>query len=350
MAEKKSLIKDYLYDRRGILLLFFLSLGVFFLVAALERREELFYLGYSALLAAFMWACFGVADYLRYRGLRRKLLDAEANLEQASEVLASKGDPAGEVLPVDRPGRLERHYERLIDALCRDRARILAEEETERSQRNDYYLMWAHQIKTPIAAMKLLLEGKKDFLMSQELFQVEQYVEMVLYYLRLESMSSDMLLQEYSLDKLVKDAVKKFSILFINSGLGLEMEDFGEKKILTDEKWLGFVLEQILANSLKYTLRGKIAVYLSREEAETLVIEDTGIGIRPEDLPRIFERGFTGYNGRLDQKATGIGLYLVKRVLDHLNTPIRVESRVGVGTKVSLSLGRRQSLERNGNA
>jgi signal transduction histidine kinase len=148
-----------------------------------------------------------------------------------------------------------------------------------------------------------------------------------------------MVLGEYDLYSLVKQTVRKYSILFINSGLSLQLEEF-EVKVLTDEKWLGFVLEQIISNSIKYTRKGTISIYLEKSAQKILVIEDTGIGIRQEDLPRIFDRGFTGYNGRMDKKSTGIGLYLCKQIMNQLSHGIWVSSEDGKGTKFYLDLSR----------
>lgn len=323
---------DYCRDRRAWLLLYLLTVGIFLIVCSLSQMQNFRQLLYAFLLSLFFWSCYCIYDYTGYVKKRRRLLVAVENPEQAAELLSE--DALSE-------NRLNSCYEELIGQLCRERQRALSEWETQRSERTDYYMMWAHQIKTPIAAMKLLLNGRDDrFLLAEELFKIEQYVEMVLHYLRLESMSGDMLLKEYDLYEMVKQTVKKFSISFINGGLSLELADFSGTMVLTDEKWLSFVLEQILSNSIKYTRKGKISIYVKQEEPLTMVIEDTGIGIRAEDLPRIFDRGFTGYNGRMDRKATGIGLYLTKQVLAHLGHTIRVESRPQEGTKVSLMLAR----------
>ncbi|PKM71531.1 MAG: hypothetical protein CVU92_08175, partial [Firmicutes bacterium HGW-Firmicutes-17] len=172
---------------------------------------------------------------------------------------------------------------------------------------------------------------------GQELFKIEQYVEMVLQYLRLESMSSDLILVEYDLADIVRQAVKKYGIIFINKKISLELAELN-CRVLTDEKWLVFVLEQIISNALKYTNQGKISIYLDDWSEKTLIIEDTGVGIRDEDIARIFDRGFTGYNGRMDKKSTGIGLYLCQQVLNKLSHSITVTSQVGKGTRVSIDL------------
>lgn len=209
----------------------------------------------------------------------------------------------------------------------------------------DYYIMWTHQIKTPIFALRLLLENgethdRNAFLMREELFKIEQYAEMALTFQRLENISSDLVLQKYSLYAMLKQAVRKYAVLFINKGLSLELQET-EAEVVTDEKWFGFCVEQLLSNSIKYTPEGKIIIKTDAAETEgktVLSIEDTGMGIRPEDLPRIFEKGFTGYNGRLDKKSTGIGLYLCRNIFLHLGISFKVESQEGKGTKVMLTI------------
>lgn len=207
---------------------------------------------------------------------------------------------------------------------------------------NDYYTMWVHQIKTPISALRLLLQENKEENKAElsELFKIEQYVEMVLGYLRTEDISADMSFQEYELDSLVKEQIHKYARIFVGKKLTLHYEGV-EEYVLTDGKWLGFVIGQIFSNALKYTKQGGISIYMSRDRAHTLVIEDTGIGIRPEDLPRVFEKGFTGHNGREDNRATGIGLYLCVKIMKKLNHEITIESIPGKGTKVYLFLGRK---------
>ena len=206
----------------------------------------------------------------------------------------------------------------------------------------DYYTMWVHQIKTPISALRLLLQENREENKAElsELFKIEQYVEMVLGYLRTEDISADMSFQEYELDSLIKEQIHKYARIFVGKKLTLHYEGV-EERVLTDGKWLGFVIGQIFSNALKYTKQGGISIYMSRDRAHTLVIEDTGIGIRPEDLPRVFEKGFTGHNGREDNRATGIGLYLCVKIMKKLRHEITIESTPGKGTKIYLFLGRK---------
>ena len=201
----------------------------------------------------------------------------------------------------------------------------------------DYFTLWAHQIKTPIAAMRLLLQtgdSPENDELEEQLFKIEQYVEMVLQYIRSDSISSDLEIKSYDLGKIVRSAVKK---QFLRKKTRVIVGDIN-CRVLTDEKWLSFVIEQIISNALKYTSEGTVEIYMDKSAEKTLVIADTGIGIRPEDLPRIFEKGFTGFNGREDKKSTGIGLFLCKKILTKLSHTITVTSEVGKGTAVKLCL------------
>lgn len=208
------------------------------------------------------------------------------------------------------------------------------------SQRDkeDFFAMWAHQIKTPIAALKLLLQSDKQDVTAckGEVFKIEHYVEMALGFLRFEEMGNDLELLSYELEPIVKQSIKKFAPMFISKHLSVNLKDLNVK-ILTDEKWLSFVIEQLLSNAVKYTSSGGITIRTCTENEQLCIItEDTGIGIRSEDLPRLFEKGFTGYNGRMDKKASGLGLYLCKSICDKLGHKISIESQENKGTKVTI--------------
>jgi len=259
---------------------------------------------------------------------------------------------------MDSPvGQDERFQQEIMQQL--NQMRIDVENASQKSSEDmtDYYTMWAHQIKTPIFALRLLLqestEENKEKL--SELFKIEQYVEMVLGYLRTEDMSSDLKLSRCSLDRIIRDQIHKYAGIFVSKKLTLTYESISQD-VLTDEKWLGFVIGQILSNALKYTRTGGIRIYLEKKlsldtddvsisignddcnkvENLTLVIEDTGIGIRAEDIPRIFEKGYTGVNGRDDNRATGIGLYLSNKIMRKLGHRLYITSTEGKGTKVFL--------------
>ena len=221
-----------------------------------------------------------------------------------------------------------------------DLVRLAAENRDRLEDLTDYYTLWAHQIKTPIAAMGLLLQDDdtdRGRELSAELFKIQQYVEMVLQYLRLGSDSTDYLIREVPLEPIVRQAARKYAQLFIRGKVSLNLRPM-ELKVLTDEKWLGFVVEQVLSNAVKYAPGGAVTVFA---EGETLVIRDNGMGIAPEDLPRVFENGYTGCNGRTDKRSTGIGLYLCREICRRLGHRISVASRLGEGTEVRIALGRR---------
>ena len=229
-------------------------------------------------------------------------------------------------------------YQEVIKALQEEIASLSTAAYVRYQNLSEYYTAWVHQIKTPITSMRLTLQNEDTPLsrkLTSDLFQIEQYVEMVLAFMRLDSDSSDYVFKEYSIDSIIKQAVTKFASEFIDRKIRLEYEPI-EKCVVTDEKWLSFVIEQLLSNALKYTHKGSIKIYM--QEPMTLCIEDTGIGIAPEDLPRIFEKGYTGYNGRKDKKASGIGLYLCKRICSNLEADIYVTSELDKGTAVHINL------------
>ena len=245
-----------------------------------------------------------------------------------------------EMLPTN-VNPIELRYQELLDTVIEAYRKEISEKDYEYADMLDYYTLWAHQIKTPIAAMRLLLQQEKQTKLlqdiSDELFRVEQYVEMVLQYVRIGRISNDLVIEELDLDSIIKQAINKYTKVFIRKKISLDYTNVNTK-VITDEKWLLFVIEQILSNSLKYTKKGTVKIYLEPNREKVLVIEDSGIGIKEEDLPRIFEKGYTGYNGRLDKKSTGIGLYLSKTILTQLSHSITVDSTVQQGTRVLIDL------------
>nr|WP_325185800.1 sensor histidine kinase [uncultured Oscillibacter sp.] len=324
-----SLLRAYLRRQYKLLLLllgFFAVFAAVFFLYGLPPEA----LAYAAALCLALGLALFALGYGRFRARHREL---RLLLHRARE----------KALPLPTPrGLLEEDYQALVRALCSHRAQLSAESENRLRDMTDYYTFWAHQIKTPIAALGLLLQERPDSApLEVELLKIEQYVEMVLSYLRLDSASTDYVLQDCGLDNVLRGAVRKLAKMFILKKISLDFQETG-KTVLTDGKWLGFVVEQVLSNALKYTPEGgAIRVY---GDGDTVVIADSGIGIRPEDLPRVFEKGFTGYNGRTERKSTGIGLYLSRQVCERLGHGIAVTSRPGQGTLVRLDLSRGQRV------
>lgn len=284
---------------------------------------------YAALLCAavaLIGLCVRLPRYLRRHAALGALREGKLN----------------ELSPLPQPqGMLERDYDALLTAALQENARILSEAKRNSRRQLETYSLWTHQIKVPISAMRLLLDGKADrqtAALLAELFKIEQYADMALSYARLNAASTDYVLKEYPLDDILRQLLRRFAPLFIQKKLSLRYEPTA-LRVLTDEKWLLFALEQILSNAIKYTREGGISI-VADETAETVAITDTGIGIAKDDLPRVFEQGYTGYNGRGDKRATGLGLYLCREALQRLGHSVSIQSQTCKGTTVTVVLGR----------
>lgn len=284
---------------------------------------------YAAILCFVITAIYAAAGYIGFINKHHRLKQIEAEAVYTINNL----QPAGNII--------ENDYCNIIKAVNTSKTELALKLTSGYSDLMDYYTMWAHQIKTPIAAMRLIIEGDDTDSgreIREELQKTEQYVEMALMYLKLDADAEDYVIKECSLDNIIKQAIKKYASQFIRKKIKLEYEPVC-CAVITDEKWLLFVIEQIVSNSLKYTSTGYISIKL--EDTAILCIKDTGIGIDASDIPRVFEKGFTGLNGRTDKKATGIGLYLCRRILSALGHKIDITSEVGRGTEVRIDLRRK---------
>ena len=319
---------SYLKRHYKIIILLALFVIVFAAVFSLYdlELEAIVYAGVLCLFLGLIAFGFGYRKYLLKHQYLKELLETF--------------DVGVEGMP-EPDGRIEEDYQKLVRHLYDMNLQTISRTDGARRDTEEYYTLWAHQIKTPIAAMRLLLndESEENRLLLAELFIIEQYVDMVLQYVRLGSESSDLLLRSCDLDDVIRGSLRKYARLFSMKKLDFSFEETG-MRVVTDEKWLAFVIEQLFSNSLKYTSGGKISIYA---RGESLCIEDTGIGIRPEDLPRVCEKGYTGACGRADKRSTGIGLFLCKSILTKLGHSLSISSKVGVGTTVTIGLNR-QSL------
>lgn len=310
------MLKDYLKSRINVIILMIVVEGVFASSYFLFDMPAVTVL-YPLILSTSALIVAGVIDFVFTFNKHRKLTQNE---------ISASSDP------------IEKDYQEIIRKLKEEEAYSRQKTTSDYNNMVEYYTVWAHQIKTPIASMRLQIQSEDTESARKlmgDLNRIEAYVEMVLTFLRLDSDSTDYLIKEYDLDEIIRPAIRKFSREFILKKLKLEYEPI-EFKTITDSKWLSFIIEQVISNAVKYTSEGYVRIYMS--EPGILCIEDTGVGISEEDLPRIFENGYTGFNGREDKRASGIGLYLCKRISDNLGHKIYAESKVGEGTKIFLDM------------
>ena len=229
----------------------------------------------------------------------------------------------------------DEYYLDIINELLKENRKQVSQIQKKISDINDYFSIWVHQIKTPIASMKLKIDNEQmDLLqLASDLNRIDHYVDLVLSFLKFDEEKIDLYFRKTDVDKIMRESLKKFSNDFIIKKIRLDYK-LSKREVLTDEKWLSFVFDQLLSNALKYTDKGTISIYY--DEDSCLCIKDSGIGIALADMERLFEKGFTGYNGRQYKKASGIGLYMCKRMCDKLNIAISIESVVNEYTLVKL--------------
>ena len=325
-----EILKSYLKKNTKVYILFVVFITIFFIMFYLYNLplEALIYTGSFCFLVSLI-ASF--LDFVNYKESYKKLKFLEKNILNDLEDLPKSLD-----IRID-------YYHKIIEKLYEELEKLTQENRQKNTDMVDYYSMWVHQIKTPIAAMNFLLDNEEvdQKILQQELFKIERYVEMVLTYIRLDSISSDYVITKINLDEVVKDSVKKYATIFINKKIKLNYVSH-ETMVISDKKWLSFAFEQILGNSVKYSsVGGEITIETYENK---LVIEDNGIGIKEEDLPRIFEKGFTGFNGRYEKKSSGLGLYLCKKTLDKLGHHIEISSKVGEGTRIEIIFPKEDTL------
>lgn len=324
-----KLFFTYLKQRRKLIWMLAVFAGIFCVTFFLYHLP-LEALAYPMLLCLIAGLAMGLADFFRVWRKHEKM----SRISALTDVLELEFAPPESIEIGD--------YQRLLTVLAHEQAQVREQWNNRYMEMVDYYTMWAHQIKTPIASMRLHLQNEDSNLsrqLEQDLFRVEQYVEMVLMFLKLDNGSSDYVIRSCRLDDIIRQSVKKYAGEFIARKLRLIYEPV-DVEVVTDEKWLCFVVEQVLSNALKYTHEGSVTITV--ETGKKLCIQDTGIGIAQEDLPRIFENGYTGCNGRADKRASGIGLYLCQRICKNLGHRIYAQSEVDRGTRITIDLSQRE--------
>lgn len=342
MNRKIHFILNYIISKKKSFLMVLVCCAIFaftFWMYGITVAAVLYPALVCMVIMAAAFAIMAYSEYGKWKNMQEILQRAVGDDSEFVKIL----DTAEIRKQVNTTDEIENELLEIIERLKNGGMRLNDSMNMKYSDMVDYYTMWVHQIKTPIASMHLILQ-KEDSEDSRrlraELFRVEQYVQMVLCFLRLDSDFTDYVIKEYRVDDIIRPAVRRLAPQFIMKKLALEYEQT-DVAVLTDEKWLSFVVEQILSNAVKYTSSGSISI---KCDGDRLVISDTGIGIAAEDLPRIFDKGYTGFNGRADRKASGIGLYLCRRICDNLGHSIKVESAAGQGTTITIGL-RRNKLE-----
>ena len=319
---KHLFFKYYLRSRKLLCSLLFIFYSLLFIFSYLfeDVRTVLQYVIILLLLTSLIGL---ILDFVKqYQNFRHAVLYGESDAYTPLEALLTS---KSRTLEKDKKELKIQHQEKQSDLL-------------------DYYTLWVHQIKTPIAASKLLVQDLQEQMLKnqleQELFKIDSYTNLVLQYLRLESFHDDLVVEKENIEDLVKEVVKKYALFFIQQGLGLNLHDLNHT-VITDKKWFLVILEQVLSNSLKYTKQGSIEIFF---QEDTLYMKDTGLGIQNSDLLRVFERGFSGYNGRLTHQSSGLGLYLSKKIADKLGHELHLHSVVGEGTTVMITFKEKKLL------
>ncbi|BBD88956.1 sensor histidine kinase [Staphylococcus caprae] len=228
-----------------------------------------------------------------------------------------------------------------IDNLENELTEVKNQQVEYRNDVESYFLTWVHQIKTPITASQLLLERNEENVVNrvrQEIVQIDNYTSLALSYLKLLNEESDMTISEVEMNELIRPLIMKYRIQFIEQHTRIHYEKC-EDKVLTDAQWVSIMIEQILNNALKYA-RGK-DIWIEFDASEqSLIIKDNGVGISKADIPKIFDKGYSGYNGRLNEESSGIGLFIVKHISNHLNHEVDVDSKLNEGTTFKIHFPR----------
>lgn len=330
MKTKGVLLLQYLYKQRTFLFLC-LFFAVVNIVVGYVYQLPLERALLSIAISSFVVIIIGVFDFYHFYTKRTQLARLKSSEEVTFKDLPESNDS------------VEKDYQVIIQKINQQLLALENEAAHTEQEILDYFTTWVHQIKVPIAALHLILqedEAEVSDELEEQLFKIDQYVNLILQYVRLESSSTDYHFQEVDVDDLIRENSKKYAPSFIRKKLTLHYEMI-HLRVVTDAKWLSFVIDQLLSNALKYTHEGSISIYL---ENQSLVIADTGIGISAEDLPRVGQRNFTGFTGRQQKNATGIGFYLSKQVIQKLGHQLFLSSKVKKGTKVSIHFDKQEMV------
>ncbi|ADL53828.1 sensor histidine kinase [Clostridium cellulovorans] len=325
----------YLKENLRLMVFYFLLMGFITMVIYLDRENRMLKanLLYVISVSFFMFLVFLIIDY----SLKNK------QIKRLKDIIKAKDKTP--ILPAAEDYK-DKLYSVIINDLYKQYINSLSQIQEGNKENNEFITSWVHEIKTPITTSKLIIEScdievDASLLssMKEEIDKIDEYVEKVLYYSRSDGFSKDYIISEESIKKLVNESIKKHSLIFIRKQISFINDIDSSFYIDTDKKWLIFIINQLISNSLKYTEnKGCIkAIAYEYDNEKVLSIVDSGIGIKQEDIKRIFTKAFTGDNGRnIDTKATGFGLYLSQKLAKKLGHYITVESEYEKGTTVSI--------------
>lgn len=318
------MIKDYLRSRGAFILLLTASFGGLLALVTflLVRPWDIFF--NTVLLGFLPLIIFIIFDFSRFYRQWNNLKVQQHSYQGQIEISS---------FPMTRDP-IAQSYRNLLAQQTQTIKQLQTELTKQQAETFDTLQLWTHQIKTPLTALDLLLQV--DSVNTEEarleINQIDRYLKVMLNYLKLTNVNTDLVLTKIPLKPLVKKTIRDLAKLFISKDLRVEVADL--PAVISDSQWLSFIFEQILTNAIKYTHHGKISVY---SQGQAIIFADTGIGILPEDLPRIFEQGYSGYNGRTNQKASGLGLYLSNEIAQKLGLKLTAASQVGLGTQIALT-------------
>lgn len=303
-------LKNFFKENK-VSFVFFFVINITYLLVFISFGLEKFPIIYGFLINFFIFLAYFIYRYFN----------------QAAPTFAeiSKNPNQREKIILDESYNLDKKYKKLILSYNKMEADI-----------KDFYGLWIHEIKIPIAENKLILDDSEPDidLIRKNNKRIEEYLNILLGFVRFNSKTNDYIFKEFGIEPLVKEIIREKSYDFISKKISLDLGKLSFR-VVSDEKWLSFIIGQLLNNALKYTpAGGKIKIYF---EKNFLIVEDDGIGIKSSDLPRVFEMGYTGENGRKLGSSTGLGLYLVKSIGNDLNLGIKIESKEGKFTKILIS-------------
>ncbi|MBS4196291.1 sensor histidine kinase [Lederbergia citri] len=326
--------KNYLRDNLSLLLIFFFVLAITSIIIWLDPNVHIHLsnLLYLLFILTLLFSFYLLFDYRKKKGFYRELKD---HINSRYILKPSQINKSEEKFIVQLLNIQKEQFERKIEQI-----------QNEQKEWHEYMTSWVHEIKTPISVTKMMIETNQiPNSLEEEVEKIEHLVEQALYYNRTSDFSKDYFIQEIDVEQMMKEAIKGNRKLFLSKKIRLQL-NLSPLEVLTDKKGLLFIINQVLSNSLKYTpVGGEISIQIDQNKGRIL-IRDNGIGIPSEDLPRVFQKGFTGKNGRQVAASTGMGLYLANKIAGKLGHQLSLQSKEGRYTEASIHFSKTVDLLR----